>query len=302
LSTPQARQVKLRNVMIVVLIGLLLAIWLIWSQWAALRGDPAAPSDPGVASDETGAAAAGERESPTAVAGAAEQRWTELLGRPPAWPDDVASTTDCESAEADLLRVCADLDSRDSIAAAGVPGGVCGLLREVADELVARPPVLTSELKSYQAIVSNVYHLFRVLGRERIALLRQIVGEDPQLAEPAAMAIHRWLSSRERCTRSGRTAIRLPALYDYAGFLFETMGGQALLRRRTPDTEALVSFYALLILDRADRQGHNPHGVDPRQEIERTRALLAKGPWVLGERYDSMLEEMATRWEQRTAE
>jgi hypothetical protein len=194
------------------------------------------------------------------------------------------------------------LDARESLASAGIPGGACGLLSDVADALVARPPVLTSELKSYPSIVANVFHLFRALGRERIALLRGIVNDEPQLAEPAAMALYRWLASRESCARSGRSAIRLPAMYDYAGFLFETLGGQTLLRRRTPDTEALISFYALLIIDRADRDGHNPHGVDPRQEIARTRALLARGPWVFGERYDSMLEEMATRWEQRAAE
>ena len=91
------------------------------------------------------------------------------------WPDDLTSPADCQAAEADLLRVCAVLDSREYVASAAVPGGACGLLREVADRLVARPPVLESELASYGSIVSNVYHLFRVLGRDRLALLRRVV-------------------------------------------------------------------------------------------------------------------------------
>ena len=41
--------------------------------------------------------------------------------------------------------------------------------------------------------------------------------------------------------------MRFPALYDYAGFFFNTLGGQAYLRRRTPRVESLVCFYALQV-------------------------------------------------------
>jgi hypothetical protein len=297
LSNSPQKQVKLRNTVILVIIGLLLAVWLVSSQWDRWRGSTTQESAGGVTAVETDAA-----PPATLDPDEAELRWSKLLGRPPVWPDDLTAVASCEEAEADLIRICAVLDSRQTLAAAGIPGGACGLLSEVADALADRPPVLSSELKSYQSIVSNVFHLFRSLGRERLALLRGIVNDEPELAEPAAMAIYRWLVSRESCARSGTSKIRMPVLYDYAGFLFQTMGGQALLRRRTPDTEALVSFYALLILDRADRDGHNPHGVDPRQEIERARALLARGPWVFGERYDSMLGEMAKRWEPRAVD
>jgi hypothetical protein len=78
------------------------------------------------------------------------------------------------------------------------------------------------------------------------------------------------------------------------------MGGQAYLRRRAPRIEALASFYALMILDRAQQDGHNPAGVDPRPEIQRTRALLESEPLVFREHYLVVLDQMAERWKERS--
>ena len=140
--------------------------------------------------------------------------------------------------------------------------------------VLSRPPNLDSELKSYGSILSNVFHLFRVMGRERVDLLRRVMTDNAAIDEPSTMALYRWLASRARCARSGETPITQDALYAYAGFLFETLGGQAYLRRRAPRTEALACFYALQVLDQAIENGHNPEGLDPRAEIPRCRALL----------------------------
>jgi hypothetical protein len=86
-------------------------------------------------------------------------------------------------------------------------------------------------------------------------------------------------------------------LYHHAAFLFHTIGGQAYLRRRSPKVEALAGFYALQILDRAIEEKHNPHGIDPRPEIERTRRLLEGQRFVFGEQYGKNLEAMARKWE-----
>jgi hypothetical protein len=299
LTRQPEKRIRSRTVLVGVMIAALVVVWLAWSQWDALRevlGGPddaaAEPVTPVV--PEEGTVAAGD-EGP----GEAAQRWAALLGRQPEWPADLAAPSDCRAVEADLARICAVLDSRAYLAGGQVSGGSCGLLQQTAAELAARPPVLSSELRSYESILSNVFHLFRVLGRDRVGLLRRIVGEERQLAEPVAMALFRWMMSRESCARSGRTPIRLAAMYDYAGFLFQTMGGQAYLRRRAPETEALVAFYALLILDRAERDGHNPHGVDPRPEIDRTRALLSSQDLVFSRRYVETLDEMAGRWKNR---
>jgi hypothetical protein len=174
------------------------------------------------------------------------------------------------------------------------------LIGALAEELAAHPPAIASELKSYQTMLQNVFHLSRVAGRKRIEQARRILWEEHELAEPAAMTVYRWLVSRERCSRSGRTAITTEALYDYAGFLFTTMGGQAYLRRRSPRVEGLTSFYALAVLERARESGYDPAGIDPRGEIQRTRALLAAQPLVFRERYLAQLDRMAESWKKRS--
>jgi hypothetical protein len=174
------------------------------------------------------------------------------------------------------------------------------LIRVVVEEFAENPPRIASELESYDAILTNVFHLFRVAGRERIDLLRRIQWEEHDLAEPAAMALYRWAVSRERCARSGSTTLQPEVLYNYAGFFFTTMGGQAYLRRRAPRVEALASLYGLLIIDRAQQSGLNPAGIDPRSEIERTRAMLQSESLVFREHYLLILDQMAERWKERS--
>lgn len=278
----------------------LLVIWVIWWKWDAIVGGLSGPSGAEATEavetvGETAASAQPVEISP------AERYWTETLGQPPAWPEDFRSPESCEQVESDLARICEVVDQRDYVDAAGIAGGACGLIRTLADELAARPPEISSELKSYQTMLDNVFHLFRVVGRKRLELVRRIQWEEHELAEPASMALYRWLVSRQICARSGTTPVTPETLYAYAGFLFNTMGGQAYLRRRAPRAEALASFYALLILDEAQSADYNPAGIDPRPELLRTRALLQDEPLVFRERYLLILDQMAERWKERSA-
>jgi hypothetical protein len=222
-----------------------------------------------------------------------------MVGTPPVWPEDLVDPQDCEGVETALARICAVLDERESIRSASLPGGACGLLRTVSEALAVRPPDITSELKSYPIMLENVFHLYRVLGKDRTALLRSLQAEEQTLAEPAALAIYRWLASRELCSRSGRTTLKTEALYDYSGFFLTTMGGQAYLRRRTPRVEALTSFYALLFIDRAQRSDHDPAGIDPRFQIQRTRELIESQSFVFRDHYLAILDRLAESWRRK---
>jgi hypothetical protein len=226
-----------------------------------------------------------------------ERAWTELNGAPPVWPENLTAPPSCEDVESDLLAVCRELDSRPYVRERLTTGGICTLLRQVGEELAANPPVLTSELGSYATIVANVFHLSRTLGLRRVELLRDAVIQEPELREPAAMALYRWSITRRVCAE--RTAIRREPIYDYSAFLLTTIGGQAYLRRRSADVEALASFYSLLTLDRAIEDGYNPHGVDPRPSIRRCRELIEGRPLVFRDGYLGILDEMEQRWAAR---
>jgi hypothetical protein len=208
------------------------------------------------------------------------------------WPANLSAVESCDEINQDVSRICAALDVR-APALRGA-GGACALLEQLAAELAANPPDLSSELRSYDTMLGNVFHLFRVAGRERMKLLQRVLVEE-DVAEPAALALYRWAIHHGRCGRS-ETKLDTEVRYAYAGFLFNTMGGQAYLRRRSPRVEALTCFYALQVLDGAIREGHNPQGLDPRPEISRCRDLVASQPLVFSERYAETLDEMASRW------
>lgn len=303
---PQARQVPLRTLLVTLLIVVLIAVFLVlWKggetvdricrpliDAAVARAAPEIQPELPTIVEEVGDLSARSRE-----VAERERVWTELNGAPPVWPENLSAPPSCEDVESDLLAVCRVLDTRPFVRERLTTGGICTLLRQVAEELAANPPVLTSELGSYASILANVFHLSRTLGLKRVELLRDALVQEPELREPAAMALYRWSITRRVCAE--RTSVRREPIYDYSVFLLNTVGGQAYLRRRSPDVEALASFYALLTLDRSIEDGYNPHGFDPRPEIRRCRELIEAQTFVFRDGYLGILDEMAQRWESR---
>ena len=89
-------------------------------------------------------------------------------------------------------------------------------------------------------------------------------------------------------------------LYEYAGFFINTLGGQAYLFRRDPRIRLLVRYYAVLIIDRANDQHMNRHGIDIRvtidsliDEMEATRLLRGR------EEYLARLVALQTKYQSR---
>ncbi len=295
------RSILVRNIAI----GLTVVIAIIGLVYYWNRSRETAGREPPIdvpAADPAAPAAEGDDSRPPTVGidtapGELARRWAAAMGQPPQWPDDFSAPGSCEQVELELARACSALDARATASPLRDQGGACTLMERVVAELAAAPPDLSSELRSYEAMLGNVFHLFRALGRERLRVLRQLLGEEQDLAEPLAMALYRWAISRESCSETAPGRIRAPAMYAYAGFLFNTMGGQAYLRRRTPKTEALACFYALQVLQHAIVGGYNPQGFDPRTEIPRCRALVETQPLVFSDRYVALLDEISRAWE-----
>ena len=293
-----------RRGLIAIRIGLVLALlagWLVWWKWDVISSFASARADRGSAEVAVATAASesdsAQQPSELDLAG---QRWEGLLGRPPAWPEDLSQPVDCAEIEADLTRICGALAGTDADGPLAGLGEPCAALRTAAEELGARPPDVRSELLSHGQMIENVFHLFRTLGRERVSALGRVLWEDQELAEPAGFVLARWLMSRAACAGSGRTSLTRDALYDWSAYFLTTLGGQAYMRRRTPRTEGLVSLWSLVMLDQAQREHHDPAGVDLRPGIERTRALLAREPLVFREHYLALLDGMAERRKEHT--
>lgn len=225
----------------------------------------------------------------------AARRWAEVTGSYPQWPEDLLAPRSCAEVEEDLRAICQELDRRPYLQGRLPEGGSFALVSRIAQELSANPPVGSGEMRQPGAVVANAFHLFRVLGRDRLRLLLEIISQEQALSEPMAMALYRWLAAQERCWKD-TTGIRPSALNDYAAFLLNTLGGQGYLRRRSPRVAALATFYSLVILDSAAQAGSNPHGVDLRAHIAFCRELLNAQELVFRDRYLDILDAMETRW------
>lgn len=304
MSSGSDRSIVIRNVIIAVVlilgVGALLFFGLGDLRLGKKAGEEGTPvetaSGPGEAVPDTRPDGP-PSEGPGGTAGVttpAERRWTERFGNAPEWPERLRAPGDCDSVEEAVEVVC------DAIDAESGQEGSCDLLREAAGLLAARPPSVSAELRRHEVVLANTFHMFRVLGRERVRQMRRGLETAPEIREAGALALYRWAVSRSRCDAAEET-LRLETLYDYATFLFRTLGGQAYLRRRAPSDEALTCFYALQVVDEAVERGHNPHGIDPRDEIARCRSLLAGRELVFSERYLENLADMARRWETRGA-
>jgi hypothetical protein len=292
------RSIVIRNVLIgLVALAIVVVLGLVWWKSREQTADSLPASEVAAEQSETfPPAPPEERAEAEPVADAAAHRWRELTGQDPVWPEALSEPASCEEVQADLARICVALDVRAP--ELREHGGACTLIEQLGTELAAAPPDLAPELRDYDTIVKNVFHLFRVAGRARMQVMRRALAED-DLVEPAALALYRWAVSQERCVRSDGPKLRRGELYAYAGFAFNTLGGQAYLRRRSPTVEGLACFYGLSALDSVIRAGHNPAGLDPRREIPRCRELVASQPLVFSERYVAELDAMARRWKSR---
>ncbi len=87
----------------------------------------------------------------------------------------------------------------------------------------------------------------------------------------------------------GEPVAYLTGKKEFYGIAFEVTPDVLVPR---PETE--------LIVDRAQQSGLNPAGIDPRPEIERTRAMIQAESLVFREHYLLILDQMAERWKERS--
>jgi hypothetical protein len=82
-------------------------------------------------------------------------------------------------------------------------------------------------------------------------------------------------------------------LYHYAGFFLNTIGGRSYLFRRPLGLRLLCSYYSLLILQEADKQGRNSYGIDALPFIAPLAREIALYPdFRFKQTYLKNLEEM----------
>lgn len=144
-------------------------------------------------------------------------------------------------------------------------------------KLVDAPPIVTRETDELSTILKNSTHLFRILGKDNILLSKEILNREQGKTEE--LMANYFLLTEQPETFDKDLSLKIPegALYQYACFFLNTMGGKLYLSRRDSRTRMLVTYYAILIVHQANTQEKNTYGLQLQPAINLLTTEIEEG-------------------------
>ena len=160
------------------------------------------------------------------------------------------------------------LDKRPYVQSLNLAGGSYLQYQIAIEKLSSKPPIIAGEMDSLYNMVRNVAHFYRVMGKKRVLLARNVLQNESEVMESVMETFYKWYTQSDegQYTLKGRPS--LTAMYEYAGYILNTLGGRSYLLRRSPGVRALTTYYCVLILDRANDEELNSKGIDIRPYIK----------------------------------
>jgi len=159
------------------------------------------------------------------------------------------------------------LDEQDYVQAYQFKGGTYQQFQLVLQKISANPPSITEETTSLYNLYRNMAHFFRVMGKNRVNLTRDVLQNEGEILESAMQTFYLWATD-ETADKEKTGQPTLKTLYTYSGFFLNTLAGKSYLLRRNSKIRLLTTYYSVLILDRANDEQLNPAGIDIRPHIE----------------------------------
>jgi hypothetical protein len=159
------------------------------------------------------------------------------------------------------------LDKQDYINEYKLGRGTYDLYEETIVKISEKPPLLVNETESLSSMFQNMAHFYRLLGREPLSLIRDVLLYEDADMESTMRDFYLWYTYNYSNGSSIKGRPSQEALYEYAGFFLNTIGGRNYLMRRDSKIRILTSYYSVLILDRANDTKQNPYGIDIRPYV-----------------------------------
>ncbi len=180
---------------------------------------------------------------------------------------DARSKSEYDLVTEEMKQFCRYLDERSYIEDYRLTDGTLNRGIEMIEKLSERRPIVSGETQNMSTLTSNLYHLYRALGRKNTNLILDVFIFERNKVEEAMDLIYRWLlMDMERSDPA--TKISLEAFYDYGAFFLATLGGKSYLARRDSKIRILTTYYSILIVDKAESLKQNRYGIDIRPHIQ----------------------------------
>lgn len=170
--------------------------------------------------------------------------------------------THCERIEQEIQEYFRYLNRRGYVRHLGEGIDTHAQFKTMIRKLSTNSPIPAGEGIDSTIINDNIFLFFRVLDKNDFRLLRDILKNEGENLELALDLFYRWSTSGSRCPDPEGIRPSRDVLYHYAGFFLNTIGGRSYLFRRPWGLRLLCSYYSLMILREADRQGWNSYGID----------------------------------------
>lgn len=172
-----------------------------------------------------------------------------------------------EEIEQQIKAFFSYLDEQDYVRAYELKGGTYEQFKLILKNMSTTPPLITDETASLYNLYRNMAHFFRVLGKKRVNLVKDILQNEGEILESAMQTFYLWATYE--AGNGGKTGQpTLKTLYTYSGFFLNTLAGRSYLMRRDSKVRILTTYYSVLILDKANDEQLNPGGLDIRPHIE----------------------------------
>jgi len=174
---------------------------------------------------------------------------------------------DFEDIEQQIKAFFTYLDQQDYVQAYALKGGTYEQFQLILKKMSANLPNITDETASLYNLYRNMAHFFRILGKKRVNLVRDVLQNEGEILESAMQTFYRW-ATFETGDRVITGQPTLKTLYAYSGFFLNTLAGKSYLLRRDSKIRILTTYYSILILDKVNDEKFNSAGIDIRPHIE----------------------------------
>ena len=174
----------------------------------------------------------------------------------------------CDDSAAVIKQFYAQLDTRDYMKVYGLKTSSEQHFTKLTQKLLDNPPIVSGETNDLFAILQNTAHFFRIIGKENILVIKAILDQEKDEFENVLSRFYSLLHIPGCPDKSFSLSISGDSLYEYAGFFLSTMGGRLYLFRRDSMSRMVVSYYAILLVDKANKNASNHHGIEINKAID----------------------------------
>jgi len=192
------------------------------------------------------------------------ERFSQVFGpTSPLVKGESPQNIECRELEESLRAFCRYLDAGETFRSQKTYHDSWAFFINILETLERQPPKL-GELYRPSLVLENSFYFFRLLGKEKIDIIRAVLRYDSDLAEPLMGILYYYLMSGRRCDKLPSPSSTIETMYDYAGFFLNTFGGHSYLYRRDSRIRLLTVYYSILVVHQADMRELNEEGLDLR--------------------------------------